>query len=64
MKVRILYDDGKHSPESIVFENLSSSRANELFNFYCSCALSLHMDHIKVVNLFVGKKCVKMLQNR
>lgn len=59
-RLRVVADDNKLTP--IYQDGLTYSEACEHFVFYVRCALELNV-HIRVVNIFLGKKCIKMFVN-
>lgn len=62
--IRVVLDDFQHS--EFRMHHLSYASALEWFTFYSRAALEMESEltyKIRCVNLFSGKKCVKMLQN-
>lgn len=62
-RVRVCRSRGLKCDE-ILYENLSYSQALDKFRFIVDCALEFEDLGVEVVNIFLGKRCIKMFVNR
>lgn len=46
-----------------MFENLTYQEACEKFKFFVACCLEFPELHVRCVNIFKGKKCIKLFSN-
>lgn len=57
-RVRVLHNNYKET----IHDGLNYVEALDQFKFYCDATLEFNLD-VRCINLFNGKKCIKMLSN-